>query len=324
MGRPAKRATGPKKPIVEVYCIRCNRMLSVDQFYKSVNPLHTSGYLPYCKSCGHEIVQFYIKKYNTLQMAIYLACAEMGVPFIKSVYDQFEEMCNGYNKVRNFFGNYVRLLRTNQTKAQEERWKDFGGTDMDMKEIRNSVKSMVSIEAQLQELEIAWGTQYNSEQLAYLEYKFTTYTDSLSMTPFQETTYRNLCKAELDIYENNDLDNAIKRQTQFAKLLGIDAFDKQQQRSLTERILEAEIELVEQKEPAEYFEDKGLYNDFRGLKRSYILELLRPLKNLITGSKEYNVDAENMGYFEEELVQAQKMETEPIELPPDKEMEEEG
>ena len=45
---------------------------------------------------------------------------------------------------------------------------------------------------------------------------------------------------------------------------------------------------IEKTRPAEYFEDKSLYDDFDGIK-SYIERFLfRPMKNLISGSREFD------------------------------------
>ena len=56
-----------KLPITESYCIGCGRPYTLDKFYKSPNPLHYNGVLPYCKDCCNRMVHSYIKKYGNLE-----------------------------------------------------------------------------------------------------------------------------------------------------------------------------------------------------------------------------------------------------------------
>ena len=43
----------------------------------------------------------------------------------------------------------------------------------------------------------------------------------------------------------------------------------------------------------EYYKNKGLYKDFRGIHASWIKEIKRPILNLITGSKDYDIEKED-------------------------------
>ena len=43
-------------PITESYCIGCGRPYTLEKFYKSPNPLHHNGVLPYCKDCCNSII----------------------------------------------------------------------------------------------------------------------------------------------------------------------------------------------------------------------------------------------------------------------------
>lgn len=289
---------GKAKPkITESYCIRHGRMLDIDDFYKSPNPNHETKVLPYCKSCLQDICKKYIKKYGNIESAIYFTCAEIGVPFVKKAYDAFEERIERYKNVHNYFGNYLQSLYSIQTKADKEKWTDFGASDIDLNDIKSLRKADKAIELERKELEVLWGKQYDSEQLAYLEYRFTAYTEGKILKEYEEMTYRNLCKAELDIYEDNEIDSAMKRQTQCAKILHLDSFEVERQKSLVEQMIESDIFMFEKEEPAEYVENKNLYKDFRGIGKTWVLEILRCVKNLITGSKEYPIEEGDLGYF---------------------------
>lgn len=285
-------------PIKETYCIRHQRFLSVSEFYRSLNPMHDSGYLPYCKKCIEHILKSHLQKYRTLEASVYYTCAEMGIPFVQKAYEAYAQQNKKLKGGANF-GHYINALLVRPTKAQLEAWTDFGGTDRDLNDIEDRAPSEKAIDLQEAELQLAWGKQYDSDQLAYLEYRFGLYTKDRILGEYEESVYRNLCRAELDIYEENDPESAMKRQAQCAKILKLDEFQNQQNRSVAERMLEHDIAVMEQNEPAEYYKDKSLYKDFRGIHAGWILELLRPVKNLIVGSKEYPVEIEEMEAFED-------------------------
>jgi hypothetical protein len=58
-------------------------------------------------------------------------------------------------------------------------------------------------------------------------------------------------------------------------------------------MIEYDIWLMENEEPAEYYKDKEMYKDFRGIHAGWIREIKRPILNLITGSKDYNIEKED-------------------------------
>ena len=43
------------------FCVKCGRPYPIDYFYKSPNPNHTKGVLPYCKDCCNEMIHKNLK-----------------------------------------------------------------------------------------------------------------------------------------------------------------------------------------------------------------------------------------------------------------------
>ena len=248
-----------KKPL-ESFCIGCGRMYPIDDFYKSPNPHHANGVQPYCRDCGNRLTQEYLKKYGNMEAAIFYTCADMGVPFVRKLFDIYMNRIKDY-KSANYWGNYTMGFSANKSKAEKEAWTGFDGTDTDYKDIASIQKSEKAIK------------------------------DVLDVA--QEQLYRNLCLAELDIWEGNDVDKAMKRQIDMMKALGIDKFEVERQKTDVERMIEYDVWLMENEEPAEYYKNKGLYKDFRGIHAGWIKEIKRPILNLITGSKDYDIEKED-------------------------------
>ena len=81
-------------PISESYCIGCGRVYGIESFFKSPNSMHCNGVVPYCKECNKRIAKKYLKEYQNLESAIWLTCAEVGVPFIRKVFAGVEELAS--------------------------------------------------------------------------------------------------------------------------------------------------------------------------------------------------------------------------------------
>lgn len=284
---------------VESFCVGCGRMYPIEDFYKSPNPHHANGVQPYCKECSNQLVNEYLKKYGNMEAAIFYTCADMGVPFIKKMYDSYLNRIKEY-KAKSYWGNYTMGFQANRSKAEKEAWKGFDATDVDFRDIASIQKSERAIQEELKELRYRWGEDKSIQQLQYLESRWSAYVNNKELDVAQEQLYRNLCLAELDIWESRDVDKAIKRQSDMMKALGIDKFEVERRKTDVERMIEYDIWLMENEEPAEYYKDKGMYQDFRGIHAQWVKEIKRPILNLITGSKDYDIEKEDKEEWEQE------------------------
>lgn len=284
---------------VESFCVGCGRMYPIEDFYKSPNPHHANGVQSYCKECSNQLVNEYLKKYGNMEAAIFYTCADMGVPFIKKMYDSYLNRIKEY-KAKSYWGNYTMGFQANRSKAEKEAWKGFDATDVDFRDIASIQKSERAIQEELKELRYRWGEDKSIQQLQYLESRWSAYVNNKELDVAQEQLYRNLCLAELDIWESRDVDKAIKRQSDMMKALGIDKFEVERRKTDVERMIEYDIWLMENEEPAEYYKDKGMYQDFRGIHAQWVKEIKRPILNLITGSKDYDIEKEDKEEWEQD------------------------
>lgn len=284
---------------VESFCIKCGRMLPIEDFYKSTNPNHGLGVQPYCKSCGNDLVNIYLKKHGSMEAAIFYTCADMGVPFIRKLFTLYMDKVKDFKSTSNYWGNYTVQFQQSRTKAEKELWKDFSATDVDYKDIAQLQKAERAIQDEVEDLRYRWGEDKDTKELQYLETKWASYVKDKELDVAQEQLYRNLCLAELDIWEGNDVDKAMKRQTDMMSKLGIDKFEAKRGKTTAEQMIEYEIWKIEENEPAEYYKDKEMYRDFRGIHSAWIKEIKRPIINLITGSKDYDIEKEDKEEWEE-------------------------
>ena len=280
--------------LLESYCIGCGRMYTIENFYKSTSPYHNNKVLPYCKDCCRKMVLDYIKKFGSLECAMWMTCANLGIPFTKRAFEALERTISERGTTTdkyNYVGNYLRCLRT--TKRREDNWKEFADTDVSFGDIATMQKHEQSIKQEMEKFKLDWGYQ-EVEDYQFLEYRFEYYTADLGeLKPSQETLYRRLCLVELAIRKKDeaheDTKDEQKQLIQLMKTLEIDDFQNTKDMTMAEKIIEAQIAWMEEEEPAFHYKDKEKYRDFCGIGAYWEDHVKRPLRNLLTGSKEYTL-----------------------------------
>lgn len=289
-----KRAITGARAVKASYCIGCNTDRAVTNFYDSPNKFNEGRKTIYCKECGKQIGLYYLEKTKSLEASLYFTCAKFDVPFIRTVYEAFENRRNAMRmenelttkKEYNHFGQYMSSFKQMN---KDGKWKDFSDTDVALGDIMKLRKSEESIEKEIEALRLVWGKERAVDDIAFLEYRWDVYTTDKILTDYQESQYRNLCLAELDIFNDKDVDSAVKRQSQTAKVLGIDSFQVDKEKTLLERTLESQIFVIEQEEPAEHYEDLKMYADFMGIEKYWQNHVIRPIRNLLLNTKEYKI-----------------------------------
>jgi len=269
----------------ESYCLSCHRMHDLSEFYVSDNPFHANCVLPYCKEECKAIAAFYIKQTSKLSSGLYFACAAIGIPFLQKPFDIVEGRLKSSGTQDAFSLYYKEYLKY---RTEDDGLCDFSKTDVDYKDVVSVAKAVAAIRQESEELKLIWGDK-TLEQLQYLEYRYEIYTEDKDLTEYQSKLYRTLCLAELDEYEGNDVKGAVDRQAKIAKTLGIDQFNIDKELSLTEKMLENQIAVMENEEPAIFYKDLSMYADFMGIGAYWENHVIRPLRNLLLNSKEYNI-----------------------------------
>ena len=281
-------------PIKESFCVGCGRTYAIESFYKSPNPLHYNGDLPYCKECCNSISRKHLKDYANLESAMWMSCAELSIPFIRKVFNGLEDALSIKGKVGrgyNYVGNYLKIFTA--TKKAKDHWESFADTDVSFGDIVNVKKHDESVRNEMERFRLDWGYQ-EIEDYQFLEYRFEYYTEGLGdLKPSQETLYRRLCLVELAIRKKDEAGGDTKEEQkqliQLMKTLKIDDFSNTKDLSMAEKIIEAQIAWMEEEEPAFHYKDPEKYKDFFGIGAYWGDHVLRPLKNLLVGSKEYTL-----------------------------------
>ena len=272
--------------------LQCIGLKKDSEFFSSWSPFHTNGKVPYCKECCNKIFNYYIEETKSAKAALYYTLMKIDTPFIKEVYDKINHRAvygdsNG-NKTSIGIGVYMNEIR--KYSKNKEIWTDFSATDTDIADIDSKIESREVKQKEMDKFILDWGNQPNIEDYQFLEYRYDVYTEGRELTPSQETLYRKLCLAELSARRKEANQESSKEETeQIMKLMAklkIDNFEEKRDKSDIERILERQIWEIENTEPAEMV-DKEEYKDYLDIQKDWGKHILRAVKNLLTGSRDY-------------------------------------
>lgn len=272
--------------------LQCVGLKKNTEYFISWSPFHANGRVPYCKECCNKMFQYYLDETKSAQSALYYTLMKMDVPFIKDIYEKVNEMSvsgdvNG-RKTAISIGSYMNTIR--KYTKNKEIWSDFSATDVDISDIDSKIQTREVKKKEMDKFILDWGQQPNLEDYQFLEYRYDVYTEGRELTPSQETLYRKLCLAELSARRKEANQDSSKEDTeQIMKLMAklkIDNFEEKKDKTDIERILEKQIWEIENTEPAEMV-DKEEYKDYLDIEKDWGKHILRAVKNLLTGSKDY-------------------------------------
>ena len=288
------------KSSVMCMCIKDGREYPSDRFYEHKNlEIFPKGYVPYCKDCCNDILQYYLKKTGTIEASMWYVCALLDIPFIKRVFEKTQELNRDTDK---FIETYYNLLWGSRSmKKALDVWESFSDSDVGFEEISGVTKTDEGIKAQIEKLELDWGYQESEEDYKFLIYMYEKYTKGVAIeNPQQEELYRDLCLARLEKRkaEQGKIDTDItKIQGRILTLMNklkLDEFESTKPKTVSEQLIFAKIAQIEQTKPADLYKEPNKYKDYSKL-RKYMKDLvLRPALNTLVGNKDFNLNLDDV------------------------------
>lgn len=292
-GRPAKTIPNLVPSAEFGYCRRCMKTLPVESFYKATDELlDTSGRMSVCKNCIEEFFLARLQIDINISAAVLFVCRALNIYYDeKSIDETKKEMdtraSSGIAKdMGKFFGRY---------KAQIGR-KHLPPYFIEplQREIVDGLENVDEDEEFKRYLVEFWGEGLTVEQYNFLEnemarWKRTHRCDNTA----EETLLREICFTALEIREGRQAgrssDGSIKRLQDLMKTASLDPAKANAASSGKSAETFGEwIKEIEEKTPAEWFDEQEKFRDMDGL-ADYLLEYItRPIRNFITGSRDFN------------------------------------
>ena len=288
------------KSSVMCMCIKDGREYPSDRFYEHKNlEIFPKGYVPYCKDCCNDMLQYYLKKTGTIEASMWYVCALLDIPFIKRVFEKTQELNRDTDK---FIETYYNLLWGNKSmKKALDTWESFSDSDVSFEAISGVTKTDEGIKAQIEKLELDWGYQESEDDYKFLIYMYDKYTKNVTIeNPQQDDLYRDLCLARLEKRKaeqgkiDTDISKIQGRILTLMNKLKLDEFESTKPKTVSEQLIFAKIAQIEQTKPADLYKEPHKYKDYSKL-RKYMKDLvLRPALNTLVGNKDFNLNLDDV------------------------------
>lgn len=267
--------------------LQCLGDIKESNFFNSWSKFY-DGKVPYCKDCVQKIYKYFLEETKTEKRATYFTLMKIDIPFIEEIYNKAINRKGEYN-----ISTYIAELH--KVTQNKEIWGDFSASDVNLDQTELVIPTIAERKQELDNLERIWGKQDCAEDYDFLNDTFDRYTQGIHFSnPQQEDLYKDLCRDRLLLRKINDnryngdesLDKVQNRIGKTMSILKVDQYEKQKDKSDIEKILEKQIWEIENTEPAEVV-DKNEYKDFLNIESEWGNHIIRAIKNLLIGSKDY-------------------------------------
>lgn len=278
---------------IDTICTCCGEKKQTE-FYVSNNIKNkATKKLSICKNCISDLFDYYLSQFEYQRKAMFWVCRRIDVPFSTSIYLGAEshssktgwKIWQSYFKELNSFGdtnNYGSCFEDGQQVFDDE--------------MNDNSNGFTSDEEVDEELKIFWGYGFDPKDYLFLETELANWKSTHKCDNQSEITLlKEICIKILDLRKsrekNNNTSKDIKDLQELMKTASVDpakANIADGGKSLDAYGLW--IKDIEEYEPAEYFEDKKLFEDFDKIKDYTQKYIFRPIKNLLTGSRDFDIE----------------------------------
>lgn len=293
-------------------CCQCNEhFTSLNQFYKTYSELYIrTGHLPICKSCLGKLFESYTKKYNDTRKAMQRICMAFDLYYNDSIFDTCDDGTNA------MLGNYIKRLNMVQYKGRTFSTSLDEGFEFNRASFhkKNTSEKQEENKPTVDEIDPSdiekWGIGFEKVDYDILNshYKLLK-TANPNCDSNQEIFINDLCYTKMQqmkAVREGKVDDYNKLTDSYRKTFTQAGLKTVRDTSVNEEFtIGVSTEMIEKYTPAEYYKNKQLYHDFDNIGDYIERFLLRPLRNLMHGTKdrdyEYFVkDEENEDVYQEE------------------------
>jgi len=286
----------------EGYCRKCNKVKSLSEFYEAPYVmLDTNGHMSICKLCCNNLYDQYFAIHNSVEKALHCTCRDLDLRYsmdaVNATKTHIEKALAKNHTIDKLFGVYKSKLSSLVAKnsgVEEIRYQDSDKPAFGTDSVGNSMNQSQDM---VQDVNIIlfWGHGFQDEDILFLE-------NELSLWKLQYRCdnqgslilFKEICVKMLEIRklraEGKSTTKAVEELQVLMKTAGVDpARAKDIDSDKNKDAYGLWIKDIEETEPAEYFKDKALFNDFDKFRDYADKFIFRPLRNLLLGSRDFNI-----------------------------------
>lgn len=295
-------------------CCSCGEPLALTKFYKSNSIFYADGHLPICKECFSSKFGHFATEYHSNKMAMQRMCMAFDIYFDEDLFDN----CDTDDDT--VIGNYFRKLNMSQYKGKTFENSIQDGFDLsgDRKPVKETQTVVNSNEEEKENADMVapediekWGAGLEPIDYTILNSHYHLLSNSnpqcdgnaeifiidLCYTKMQQM--KAVRESRVDDYKKLT-ESYIKSFTQAGLKTVKDSNE------IEDFTIGVNAETIEKYTPAEYYKNKSLYKDHDNIGDYITRFLLRPLRNLMQGTKDRDVEffvkdeEENDGFTDDE------------------------
>lgn len=271
-------------------------------FYISYSPFHEkNGRVPLCKDC---IIKMSTVRGELVPDMFVEVIRALDKPFLKTILDSSINQVINTSKdsepmdiekaIKTKADSIIGFYMSNISMPQYKRftWLD-GDKRYSESKIDDSITSTTLEHISVDDLLYKWGENYTDQEFEFLENRYSALV-SMANVEFESDIMmlKQICLEELDLRnirrKNGDTSKKLESIQKLMATANIRPTDiKNANSDLLNDSYGKWLLNIEETEPADYFADKPLYDDFDGIKKYFSDWVLRPLKNLLKGTRDF-------------------------------------
>lgn len=273
-------------------CTMCGeeKKINSNNYYKSYSVLYSSSEenrIGVCKECVLKLAEQFKNRFSSDTRGLYELCKLLDVYYEKNLYESAKAQAEKSNS------NPYQIYFQKVLSLPQNRDKVF--LDSEQFDIVSDIKENVEdLGFEDKDLIKRWGKGFTVDDMYWLEEDYVEWTthhdcDKLSV----QRLVQMICIKELEIRNARMNGQATdKLEKSLMELMNNSNLTPRTMSAMNEtdstKVFGMWLKDIEQYRPAEYFQDKKLYDDYDGIMDYFNKFVLRPMKNLLTGTREFD------------------------------------
>jgi len=284
------------------YCRKCMKDLSENNFYNAYDGklIDSSGRFSICKKCIGDLYDYFYQQYETMEKTIHRMCQALNITFSNQALDatklHVQTLLDSGKNVNAVFSIYIMKLVSIKKSMTKDGINDFQYEDVGTIFTEKQVDiTQIPIPDDVVKF---WGKDVLREDIEFLENEYANFKATHAADSYAEITLlKQVCFTLLSIKKlranNDDTGDLVKELQALMKNLAISPNATKANSGIGQDSFGQWIADIERSEPAQWLKSdpRGeIYRDVGNTDDYYQKYVVRPLKNFITGSRDFNVD----------------------------------
>lgn len=287
--------------IKESWCRKCSKMLPASEFYECVDTgfIDTNGLMSVCKNCIQNIFDKIYDENGSIEKTIHKICTSLNIRFsneaVSATKAHITTLQENKKNINAVFSIYKMKLTATKKSMDKSGLEDMSYEDVGTVYTSDTVN--------LKEIPIPqdvinfWGKDLKKPDIEFLEQQYANFKQTHKADSYTEVTLlKEVCFTLLDIKQaraqGDDTEKLHKTLQALMNSLAITPkSSKENDVNKGNESFGLWIQDIEQYEPAQWLktDPRGdIYRDVANIEEYFQKYIVRPLKNFILSSKDFN------------------------------------